>query len=406
MYKFLISHGLDNNNNYSILSVLNLIFFEQYIKINMNIVLQATKTQLQSQVNRITKNISSRILNTLESTMAETRELDVIIFGATGFTGKYTVLEGVKLLADYKWGIAGRNRSKLEATLKEIGEKVKKDLSDIPIIIADVDDAESLKKMAEKCKVVINTTGPYRLWGEAVVKACINAGTHQVDVSGEPQWIERMALEYNDKAKEKDSYIVSACGFDSIPADLGVVFLEKHFDGTVNSVEHYLASSIKNNTSGAILNHGTWDSAVHGIANWSELKELRAKLYPERLPTFKPKLKAKPVIHKQSQLNTWCLPFMGSDASIVYRSQRYFYETENKRPIQIKAYMALGSFINCIALILFGLFFGIMAKFSFTRSLLLRYPEIFSFGLCSKDGVSEETMRNSKFSIHLFGKGW
>lgn len=253
--------------------------------------------------------------------MAESRELDFIIFGASGFTGKYTIFESVKLLDGYKWGVAGRNRSKLEETLKEISEKVEQDLSNTPIIVADVDDPESLKKMAEKCKVVINCAGPYRLWGEPVVKACIEAGTHQVDVTGEPQYMERMVIEYNERAKEAGSYIVSACGFDSIPADMGVVYLERRFEGTVNSVEQYLTTNSPK-TSGAMLHYGTWASAVYGVAHWSELKEMRKKLFKDPLPSFKPRLRARPVVHKSKLVDKWCIPFLGSDASIVYRTQR------------------------------------------------------------------------------------
>jgi len=134
--------------------------------------------------------------------MAQER-LDVIIFGASGFTGKYTVLEGVKLLEGLSWGVAGRDEEKLKRTLKEIGDKANKDLSGLPIIIADVNDEKSLQKMAERAKVIVNCCGPYRHYGEPVVKACINAGTHHVDVSGEPYFMERMQLEYNDLARER-----------------------------------------------------------------------------------------------------------------------------------------------------------------------------------------------------------
>lgn len=82
-----------------------------------------------------------------------TRELDVVIFGATGFTGKYTVLHAVKLLSDLKWGIAGRSQQKLESVLKEMGKKADTDLSKVPIIIADVGDEASLEKMARQTKV-------------------------------------------------------------------------------------------------------------------------------------------------------------------------------------------------------------------------------------------------------------
>lgn len=271
------------------------------------------------------------------------RELDVIIFGATGFTGKYTVLKAVNLLKDFKWGIAGRSKAKLEKVLQEMGQKAEADLSKIPIITASLDNEESLKTMAAKCKVgahclsiyiikkltfnysfkvLINCVGPYRLYGEPVVKACVEAGTHQVDVTGEPQYMERMALEYNDKAKEKGSFIVSACGFDSIPADMGVVYLEKHFEGTVNSVEQYF-QPISKDVKGPTVHYGTWASVVHGIANWSELAPLRQKLYPEKLPKFEPVLKNRGVLHKSDVMNKWCLPFLGADRSVVYRSQRY-----------------------------------------------------------------------------------
>lgn len=173
-----------------------------------------------------------------------------------------------------------------------MGKKSDTDLSKIPIIIADIGDEDSLKKMSEQCKIVVNCCGPYRFFGEQVVKACISSGTHHVDVSGEPQYMERMQLEYNDLASEKGVYIVSACGFDSIPADMGILFLENHFDGEVNSVETYLESWEEGKSvGGASIHYGTWESAVYGLAHANELKGLRSKLYKERLPRMEPTLK-------------------------------------------------------------------------------------------------------------------
>lgn len=109
------------------------------------------------------------------------------------------------------------------------------DLSSIPIIIADVKDEESLKAMAARAKLIINTCGPYRFFGEPVVKACVEMGAHHVDVSGEPQFLEKTVLDYHKAAEEKGVYIVGACGFDSIPTDIGIVYLEKSFgpDGSL-----------------------------------------------------------------------------------------------------------------------------------------------------------------------------
>lgn len=338
--------------------------------------------------------------------MAE--RLDVVIFGATGFTGKYAVLEAVTILKNMKWGVAGRNKEKLEQLIKATAERTKADLSQVPIIVADVNDEKSLQEMAEKCKVVVNCCGPYRFYGEPVVKACINAGTHHVDVSGEPQYMESMQLEYNDLAKEKGVYVISACGFDSIPADLGIAFLENHFDGVVNSVETYLETwESGGNRGGAVIHYGTWESAVYGLAHADELRGIRTKLFKEKLPVLQPKLKNRSVIHKSEIVNgSYCLPFPGSDRSVVMRSQRVMYENEKKRPIQMKAYVAFRSLAHVLVVGLFAAIFGLLAKFSFGRNLLLKYPKLFSGGLISHEGPSDEKMKNTKFAWTFYAQGW
>ncbi|XP_062560537.1 saccharopine dehydrogenase-like oxidoreductase [Armigeres subalbatus] len=339
--------------------------------------------------------------------MSTERPLDVIIFGATGFTGKYTIYEGIKLLEGLKWGVAGRSKDKLAKILTEIGKKADKDLSETPTVVADVKDPDSLKKMAEQCRIVVNCCGPYRFYGEPVVKACIEAGTHHVDVSGEPQYMERMQLQYNEQAQEKGVYVVSACGFDSIPADLGTVFLEKKFDGTVNSVETFLETSSSKSDGGAVLHYGTWESAIYGLAHANELRGLRSQLFQSRLPNFQPRLKDRPLLHKNKLVNNrWCLPFPGSDRSVVMRSQRYFYDNDKKRPIQMKAYVSFGSIFQVLAVILVGAVFGIMARFKLGRQLLLKYPKLFSGGFVSHEGPSEEMMKSTEFTMYFNGEGW
>lgn len=163
--------------------------------------------------------------------------LDIVIFGATGFTGKHTIPQVHKFSKTdgraLTWGVAGRSEQKLKETLDAVAKTLEADFGQIPIIQADVKDEESLKKMAERAKIVINCCGPYRFYGEPVVKACLEAGTHHVDVSGEPQYLEKIQLEYNKAAQEKGVYIIGACGFDSIPADLGVIFLQNKFEGEI-----------------------------------------------------------------------------------------------------------------------------------------------------------------------------
>lgn len=166
-------------------------------------------------------------------------------------------------------------------------------LEKIPIIVADVKDEKSLNDMAAKARIIINCCGPFRFFGEPVVKACVEQGTHHVDVTGEPEFIETMQLKYHEAAKKKGIYIVSACGMDSIPADLGVVFLQQEFGGTLNSVNTYMTFEAEKKVSGSVINYGTWESAVYGVGNAGALRDLRRKLFPKRLPSFKPKLQVK-----------------------------------------------------------------------------------------------------------------
>ncbi|XP_067625542.1 saccharopine dehydrogenase-like oxidoreductase [Eurosta solidaginis] len=334
-------------------------------------------------------------------------KLDVIIFGASGFTGKYTVFEAVNVLQNYRWGIAGRSQTKLENVLKDMGAKAQKNLMSTPVIIADIENEGSLIAMASKCRVLVNCCGPYRFFGEQVVRACLEAGTHHVDVSGEPQYMETMQLKYNKLAQERKVYIISACGFDSIPVDLGIIFIDKNFDGVVNSVESYLQTYTKGESQGgAGIHYGTWESAVYGLAHSNELREIRRKLYSEKLPKFQPILKPRPLFFRSDIGNGICLPFPGSDRSVVMRSQRFLYEQEHKRPVQMHAYIVFKTWIAAILVALFGVTFGILTKFSFGRQLLVKYPKVFSLGFFSHEGPSEAQMESVQFSFIMRANGW
>ncbi|CAH0723480.1 unnamed protein product, partial [Brenthis ino] len=221
--------------------------------------------------------------------------LDLVIFGATGFTGKYAVEEMCRISKNYleiTWAIAGRNQSKLKDVLNKISKKNDKDLSSVKIIIADVQDEKSLKEMCSQAKVLVNCCGPYRHYGEPVVKAAIDSKTHYVDVSAEPEFIETMQLKYDEAARDAGVYIIRACGFDCIPTDMGVIFLQQNFKGTLNSVESYLSLAVPLKAcTGGLVNYGTWESLLYEMAHYNELPALRKKMYPKELPAFEPKLK-------------------------------------------------------------------------------------------------------------------
>ncbi|XP_029048310.2 saccharopine dehydrogenase-like oxidoreductase [Osmia bicornis bicornis] len=330
--------------------------------------------------------------------------LDFVIFGATGFTGKYAVKVAAQLAKEkqLKFGVSGRRKQALEAVVKEFAS----DIENVPIIIADLQDEESLKKMTEQAKVLVNCCGPYRFYGEPVIKACIATRTHQVDVSGEPQYIESMRLKYHKEAEEAGIYIISSCGFESIPCDLGIIFTQQKFKGEVNSIEVYLKTWVATKVTGAILHYGTYESLVYGVANYHELRSLRSKLYPEKLPTFLPKLKTRYFMHRSSVSKGWSMIFPGSDRSVASYTQRFLYEKYKQRPAQIQTYVTFKSFFEVLAILFLGLIFLLLSKFEFGRNLLLKYPGFFSCGYVSREGGKPEVLENTHFCLTFKAEGW
>lgn len=153
------------------------------------------------------------------------REFDIIVYGATGFTGR---LVAEYLAAHYagrqdapKWAMAGRSAAKLAEVRDLIGAP-----ADTPLVVADASDPATLDAMAARTKVVLTTVGPYQLYGSALVAACVRAGTAYADLCGEPGWMREMIDEHEAAAKASGARITFSCGFDSIPFDLGVHFLQ------------------------------------------------------------------------------------------------------------------------------------------------------------------------------------
>jgi len=332
---------------------------------------------------------------------------DLVIYGASGFTGQFVIEFVHKAAIEHgiSWAVSGRNEGKLRSTLESAGKKVGADLSTTPVIICDSSDQSSLLAMASQAKVVLNCVGPYRFYGEPVVEACVETGTHHVDISGEPQYLEKMQLKYHQDAVENGVYVVGACGFDSIPADMGQICVKKAMGGDVNAIETYLKVIIPD-LPGPALNFGTWQSAIHGFAHAKELKDLRKALYPERMPSTQPKLKPRGSVHYSQLMNSWCMPFMGSDKSVMTRTQRGFYHDKDQRPAQIQAYVMMSSLWSCFMTIMVGIMFGLLAGFKWGRSFLENYPGFCSLGMVSKQGVPQEKADNTNFELTLVGEGW
>ena len=148
------------------------------------------------------------------------RDFDVVVYGATGFTGRL-VAEYLTQTGATRWAMAGRDMAKLEDVRDLIGAP-----ADTPLITADAADPASLRALAERATVVLTTVGPYQLYGSDLVAACAATGTAYVDLCGEPAWMRKMIDAHHDEAKRTGARIVFSCGFDSIPFDLGVLTLQ------------------------------------------------------------------------------------------------------------------------------------------------------------------------------------
>ena len=157
--------------------------------------------------------------------MKKDREIGIVVYGATGYTGKL-VAEYLNnqygVGGDISWAMAGRSLEKLETVRDDLGIA-----KEVPLVVADASDPSSIKSMVERAAVVLTTVGPYQLYGSDLVAACAAAGTDYVDLCGEPTWMKQMIDAHSEAARASGARIVFSCGFDSIPFDLGVLFLQQ-----------------------------------------------------------------------------------------------------------------------------------------------------------------------------------
>lgn len=157
--------------------------------------------------------------------MSDSEKVGAVVYGATGYTGRL-VCEYLNAQygvgGDISWAMAGRSQSKLEEVRDEMGIP-----AEVPLVVADASDPASIDAMVNGASVIITTVGPYQLYGSDLVRACAQAGTDYVDLCGEPGWMHEMIAAHGDAAKASGARIVFSCGFDSIPFDLGVFFLQQ-----------------------------------------------------------------------------------------------------------------------------------------------------------------------------------
>lgn len=247
--------------------------------------------------------------------MAAQRRYDVVLFGATGFTGG--------LAAEYlarhapagcRWALAGRNREKLARLRDRLGA-IDPACTNLPLLHADADDPESLREAAASARVVISTVGPYLRYGEPLVAACAAAGTDYVDLTGEPEFVDLVYLRHHATAQRTGARLVHACGFDSIPYDLGVHVTVRHLpDGVPITVEGQVRVH-------ATFSAGTYASALTVFSRTRSMARTareRRRAEPRtpgrrvRLPSWPPR--------RDRDTGLWLVPLPTIDPQIVGRS--------------------------------------------------------------------------------------
>ncbi len=247
--------------------------------------------------------------------MPEGRTYDIVLFGATGFTGALTAQYLAANAPDgCRWALAGRNQQKLEAVRDRLTD-TDPALAELPLLIADVTDPASLADVAASTRVVITTVGPYLAYGEPLVKACAEAGTDYVDLTGEPEFVDRMYVGYHETAVRSGARIVHACGFDSVPHDLGARFTVLALpEGAPLKVRGMLRAS-------GTFSGGTFHSFIGAASRGRQMKQASAerRRVEARPDGRRARIAAKPP-HRDKLAGYWLVPLPTIARVIVTRS--------------------------------------------------------------------------------------
>jgi len=322
--------------------------------------------------------------------VGDERPLDVALFGATGFTGGLTA----EYLARHapegtRWALVGRSAEKL-AGVRDRLAAIDPACAQLELLEADSGDPGSLRAVAERTHVVATTVGPYLNLGEPLVAACAETGTDYADLTGEPEFVDRMYVRHHATAVATGARLVHACGFDSIPHDLGVLFtVEQLPEGVPLTVRGYVSAGGKPSA-------GTFHSAV---TQFSRLRQAGTAYVERRRIEPKPERKVSSVkdpARYERSLGAWALPLPTIDPQVVKRSagalERYgpdfsygHYAAIKQLPAAVGALGGLGAMFA-------------LAQLPPTRSWLLGRMK-------SGDGPSPERRERSWFKVRFVGEG-
>jgi short subunit dehydrogenase-like uncharacterized protein len=354
------------------------------------------------------------------------REFDIIVYGATGYTGKRVAKYLVDTHPEIKLAISGRNSTKLEAVAIEIGLPTTNALT--ASTSSDEESKAILQTTLAKAKIVIACAGPFRHFGEAIVEAAVAAGTDYLDLCGEPQFFDDMLAKYDGEAQKNSTLVLSACAFDCVPAELTAQLAKKECrkmypSSPVSNIEivHKFAGE-------AVGNATTYHAAVDGFhaGITGELKASREKVKEAlRLPKSFPRCPKEwpkivqspgntPIYHEES--DSYLLKFMGADAACVLASDRYLrYRSrtenvdENENVIDPHPYMSIcfgcPSKSDAYKVLAYGAAFSLLARFKAGCKLLHSNPELFTNGVFKEGGPTEEQLAKGSFKTYCTAYG-
>ena len=273
------------------------------------------------------------------------RRYDIVLLGATGFTGRLAAeYLANHAPAEIRWAIAGRDTERLERLAGQLALLVR-DAPPPGIVHADIDDPHTLRALAGSTRLVASTVGPFMEYGEPVVAACVDAGTDYIDITGEPEFVDRIWLAQHDRARQAGVRLVHCCGFDSIPADLGVWYTLRHLPaGTPLTIRGYVKIH-------ATPSAGTYHSAVRAFSRVRQSSAIARRRKSLETPAEPGRHVggAGMQIHRVPGNKGWAVPLPIIDPLVVQRSARAL---EQYGPdFRYGQYAAVGSLPKAVGLV-------------------------------------------------------
>ncbi len=310
-------------------------------------------------------------------------QYDIVLLGATGFAGRLTAMYIAQLIQkeNFRFALSGRNLLKLRQLADHIHDLYGVRL---PCIQADTDHQASLQALCRSTSILMSAVGPYVLHGEAVISACLDAGTHYLDITGEPAFVKKMWHLYSARALEKEVTIVHCCGFDSVPADTGAF---RHCNSIVMKDSIHINAYV---TTNATYSSGTIRSAILALSR--EFDRNYGKENPsETIRHHKGRSRR---VHFCTALNRWALPMPVIDPAIVKRTAQGMVQVYGQN-FSYSQYFTFGSLFSLFRIVLIVSVASLLLKFRPLRNFIMS-------GFKPGEGPSDERRAKSLFTLDFF----